>query len=82
MDIKNKWTLKIIWSLYHKYIQPSEDSDCPFSNDNKYKAIFASLGIDTAPKKKLAPNKAIPSYKASKLLRKYTTRNRIFASNV
>ena len=34
MDIKNKWTLKIIWSLYYKYIQPPpEDSDI-YSNNN------------------------------------------------
>ena len=50
----------------------------PFSNDDKYISKLVSLGIDFAPKKKLAPVKPIPNYNALKRQKKYARRTRMF----
>ena len=73
-----QWKRTIKRMKQSTYLKTIEIKPYSFSRDDKYKSIFASLGIDLAPKKKLAPNKPIPSYTAEKLMRKYATRNRIF----
>ena len=76
---KDRWTRTIKRMKQSTYLKRIHIKPYPFSRDDKYKSTFASYGIDFALKKKLAPNKPIPSYTAAKLIHKFNTRARLFS---